>query len=238
MATSPSYSLPIGGLVGKTFAIYLRNLLPFSLLSAVVMAPWIVLLVSLRGTTDTALLTVAGLLQTLLAWVLTGAVTYGVVQQLNDAPAGFGDLLAAGLRSILRVLATSIVTGLIIAVGMLLLLVPGVIATVILYVAVPAAVIEGRGVGEAMNRSAALTKGSRWQIFGAALLIGLIMIGVSLLGAFVFAATAAEGPPIWFEIAVAIVLTPFGAVMAATCYVMLRQGKENVDVKQLAAVFD
>lgn len=233
-----TYALPIGELVGKTFSLYLRNLLPFALLCALVLLPWIALRLSLRESMTPALAGALSMLQTLLGFVLTGAVTYSVVQQMGSKSVGLGELISVGMQSIFRVLLTSIVTGLLIGFGFLLLFVPGIIATVILFVAVPAAVIERVGVGDAMRRSADLTKGSRWRVFGAALLIGVILAGVGLLGAFVLAPTPEEGPPFWFEVVIGVVLTPLSATMYAVCYVLLRQGKENVDVAQIAAVFD
>jgi hypothetical protein len=81
-------------------------------------------------------------------------------------------------------------------------------------------------------------------IFAAWLLIALIGIGVAAVAGGVVAIFAVEnqglhdGIPMWLEIAITILTTPFSATMAAVCYFMLRMGKENVDVKELAAVFD
>lgn len=241
MATTSSFSLSVGKLLGKSFDIYLRNLPAFCLLSVMVLAPWIVLhIVANQGPSSPGLEAVGSILQSVLGMVLTGAVTYGVVQHMRDQKVGTGQLIAVGMQSFLRVLVTGIVTGLIIGIGMLLLVVPGLIAMVILYVAIPVAVIESKGVGDAMRRSAELTRGSRWQIFFAALLVGLVYVGAVLIGTFLMATTVDDTArlPTWFELAIAILLTPFSACMGAACYVMLREGKENVDVQQIAAIFD
>lgn len=249
MATTPTYSLPFGALVGKSLSIYLRNLVPFATLGAMVLAPWIVLRIVLRqDVPSTAGEAFSSILQSVLSLILTGALTYGVVQQMHDKTTGLGALVTAGLQSLGRVFLTGLVTGLIIGLGMLMLIVPGIIATVLLYVAIPVAVMEKKGVGDAMRRSADLTRGSRWAIFGAALLMMLVTIGVFMLLGLVFATTTTTSVagmeyevdhlPLWLEIVIPLLLQPMTATLASVCYVMLRQGKENVDVQQIAAVFD
>lgn len=238
MVRTAPYKLPVGDLIGQTFSVYFRSFVPFVLLAAMVMVPWIVLRVSTEGSLDPALTAITGIVQTILGWVLTGAVTYGVVQQMSGKPAPFSELLRVGLQSILRVFVTGLVVGILVGLGTLAFVIPGIILTVVWFVAVPAAVIERLGVGAAMSRSAELTRGSRWQVFFGALFLGIVLIGVTGIGLFLLAGGFEGDTPIWFDIAIALVLTPFSAVMYSVCYVLLRQGKESLDVQQLAAVFD
>lgn len=238
MVTRAPYKLPVGDLIGQTFSVYFRSFVPFVLLATMVMMPWIVLRIATDGSLDPGLTAVAGIVQSILSWVLTGAITYGVVQQMSGKPAPFSELLSVGLQSILRVFVTGLVVGILVGLGMLLFFVPGIILTVVWFVAVPAAVIERVGVGAAMSRSAELTRGSRWQVFFGALFLGIVLVGATLIGLFLLAPSLEGQAPVWFDIVVALVLTPFSAVMYSVCYVLLRQGKENLDVQQLAAVFD
>jgi uncharacterized membrane protein len=122
----------------------------------------------------------------------------------------------------------------------LLLWIPGIIQQVQLYVAIPAAVMEGKAGGDAIARSQDLTRGSGWQIFGAWLLAAVVSIGLMILvGALLISTkTMPARFGVWFEIAIALLVNSFAATLMAVCYFQLRQGKENVDVKQLAAVFD
>ncbi|MBX3462089.1 MAG: hypothetical protein KF830_02885 [Planctomycetes bacterium] len=240
MAVSSRYSLSVGELVGKTFSIYLRKLPALLLLSAIVLAPWIVLLLSAReaSTPSRGVAIAIALLQAVLGMVLTGAVTYGVVQDMLGRPTSLGQVIAIGMQSLLRVLGTGIVVGTVVGIGMLLLIVPGIILQVVLFVAIPVAVMEKKGVGDSMSRSAKLTEGSRWQVFGGAVLVFVVTAGMAVLGAFAFATTSEEEAPLWFEILTAVALGPLSATMGAVCYVLLRQGKEHVDVQQIAGVFD
>lgn len=241
MATTRGFSLSVGTLFRTAFQTWFRNLVPFTLLGAAVFAPWIVLrILVVPDPSNIAPTLLLGLLQSVLGNVLTGAVTYGVVEHLRGKAASFGDVLQFGLRVFLRVLLTGVVCGVIVGVGTILLIIPGLIATAILYAAVPAAAIEGLGVGAAMRRSAGLTDGSRWPIFWAALLMAIVFIGVgALVGAILGLSTGFEGEPsAAVDITIALVVSPFFATAPAVCYALLRQGKENVDPTQLAAVFD
>ena len=129
--------------------------------------------------------------------------------------------------------------------GFLLLVVPGIIVSILWYVAIPAAVMEGKNVSEAMSRSTRLTEGSRWQIFASWLVVGVITAVVGFVVVMVLMATAphlvddtTHRLPAWANIAIGLLLAPLGAVMSATCYFLLRTGKEHADADQIAAVFD
>jgi hypothetical protein len=238
-----NYRLPFGALVAKSLQVYFGNLVPFVLLAAMTLGPWIVLRFyteyglawheMTRGevTTYSALLS---LLDGLGTHLLTGALTFGVVQKLRGLPAGLDQILGFGVKSFLTVLAVGIVTGLLIGLGMLVI-VPGLMLMTVWYVAMPAAVLERRGVGAAMQRSSDLTRGSRWPIFGAALLFLVLTVGSIWLLEWVY---GDAGTPAWLDVLVNVLLTPFGATMPAVCYFLLRTGKENIDAKAIAAVFD
>lgn len=119
--------------------------------------------------------------------------------------------------------------------GFLLFVVPGVIIGCMLYVAIPACVIEKLGVTASMSRSVALTKGYRWQIFG----LFLLVVVISALGAFVF--TLIGGAGLVGQLLAfgwQVVSTAFGAVLSAVIYHDLRMAKEGIDLDTLASVFD
>lgn len=78
---------------------------------------------------------------------------------------------------------TSILSSLAVGIGLLLLIVPGLIAAV-LFMFAPFLVID-RGLGpiEALKESMELTKGNRWPLFWFILLLGLIaLVGALALG--------------------------------------------------------
>lgn len=77
-----------------------------------------------------------------------------------------------------------------VALGLIMLIVPGVIVAVMWIVALPAVVAETSNPVKALGRSRALTKGSRWRIFGLLLLLWILVLVVE--GVF-FGGAAASG---------------------------------------------
>lgn len=238
MSNNVRFRLRVGELVGRSFEVYLANLAPFLLLSVIVYAPGMLLMygaVSSGSDSAVSLAVVGAVLTALAGQLLTGALTFAVVQKLRGEPAPLAEVLTIGVRSMLRVLLVGIVIGLCIGVGTLLMIVPGLILLTWFYVAVPAAVVERLGL-DAMGRSRSLSEGSRWQIFGSVVLLALAGAGLNWLIAKLSDDTGMLG--VLLEFAVTVVIGPLGSAMAATCYFMLRVGKENVDAGKIAAVFD
>lgn len=66
-------------------------------------------------------------------------------------------------------------------VGFVLLVIPGIIAQVTLMFAVMAVTVEGLSGGEALRRSADLTRGRRWPLFWKTLLISLIVGAIAVV---------------------------------------------------------
>ena len=79
-------------------------------------------------------------------------------------------------------LTTALVVGVLVAGGLLVLVVPGVLAYLILAFAGPVAVMERGSVGESLRRSAALTRGHRGRILGA---VAVTLIAGSVAAAIV-----------------------------------------------------
>ena len=103
---------------------------------------------------------------------LQAGLTYGVVRHLRGGPAGFAQTFFESIRRLLPVALIAIVVGIATVVGFALLIVPGVIIGLMLWVAVPAAAVERNGLG-ALRRSRELTQGYKGQLFGLALLLGV-----------------------------------------------------------------
>jgi hypothetical protein len=128
--------------------------------------------------------------------------------------------------------------GLITGVGFMLIVVPGIIAAVMLWVAIPVAVVERPGVIASLKRSADLTKGFRWTIFGILFAIGLVLIVITMILS--FALLSAAGFTV-YSIGVWVLQALFGAfsaTAAAVGYYFLRATKEGVDIADIAKVFD
>lgn len=237
------FKLTVGALVNNSFGIYFRNFVPFVLLGALVFAPWIALQFLAPPETEGELIVrnlVNLIVYYLSMFVLTGALTYGVVQQLRGQPAGIAQALSQGLKSFTRVLGTSMLCGARIILFSLLLLVPGIIEMFRLYVAIPAAVMEGKDASSSVARSNQLTEGSRMTLFGGVFVMSLLTGLVGAIIGFVYATSTPDFDPNdpWLSSGIQVVFAPLGATLNAVAYFLLRKGKENVDAKEIAAVFD
>jgi hypothetical protein len=117
------------------------------------------------------------------------------------------------------------------------------------FAAAPVCIAEQAGIGTSLSRSRFLTKGHRWQIFGAVILIFVVYIIVSFVAESVAARTGAGGEGLTvvgpiravfvaFNAIVAAVFVAFNAVVAAVFYYQLRVAKDGVDPAKIASVFD
>ena len=247
MAQETSAAFRIGSVIERSFAIYLRNFIAFSLIALVLITPYILLNV-LIATGDIGIdvrLTnfVILLLYLMLSSLATAAIVYGTFQDMRGQRAGIGECLSLGLSLVFPVLGVAILTSLAIGAGMIFLLVPGFFIMTMLWVAIPAAVVERLRVTEAMNRSAALTKGNRWPVFGIIAILTLINIALSLIVSAPLLMTEEPTTTAFTWNAgltglVDVPLTALGSVVATVTYHDLRTAKEGIGVAEIAGVFD
>ena len=235
----------IGGVLARGLGILFRNFVPFGLMAIVLTSPqWIYRLIASpeAAVDDLGLQVVVTLVTWLLSFLLIGAVVYGTVSELRGRRAGLGECVARGVALIPTVLGVAILTALAIWLGSILFLVPGVIALVMLWVAIPVAVVERPAVFASLGRSRALTKGSRWRVFGLIALVGLLwMLAVWVVLAISVFSGFGPGTLTVMMVALWILTALFTALYAVVCavgYHDLRVSKEGVDAQQIAAVFD
>lgn len=116
----------------------------------------------------------------------------GILHVLNRSaqgkqPLSYSEAIAAGARRSFKLVCTRIVTNLIVAVGCVLFIVPGIILGLHYAFVDAVVVLEGREGGAARNKSTALSKGYRWQILGALIMGSLFFLGAVLAVALVLA---------------------------------------------------
>lgn len=119
------------------------------------------------------------------------AIIYYAVRTLRAEPPSIGETMAQALRKFSDVVAVYGLLSLAIALGTLLLVVPGVVFSLMFWAAVPVAAVEG-GVISALRRSHELTNGRKWPLLGLFalwLLAALALLGL-VVGAIAFAVTA------------------------------------------------
>ena len=250
-------TLDIGRVIQELFSVLGRNITTFGTLAVILVGVPTAILYSFLGraiaSRDPTQIFSAGasnfaigvIIVALLTLILQGTIIYGTVSDLNDRKVSVSDSLSIGLRAFLPLLGLGILLGLAVGAGMILLIIPGVMLAVAWCVAVPVYVVERPGVIASFGRAAALTRGSRWPIFGlfviyaiAALIIQVVMgivggvLGVATIGGFPMLNFLIITPLI--QVATALIASTGVAVL----YVELRRIRDGVGVQGLAAIFD
>ncbi|HET7573494.1 MAG TPA: hypothetical protein VFJ99_00120 [Solirubrobacterales bacterium] len=217
--------LEVGDTLGEVFRVYREQaglLLP--------LAFWLFLVVAIVDAIvgdDLSLFWIGLIVSTLVGTLYQGMVV-GLVGDIQD---GRRDWSAGELaRSVLPVLGPLVAAGILaaigIAIGLILLVAPGLYLLTIWAVIAPAIVIERRGALEAFGRSRSLVRDHGWQVFGVVVVGGLIALVTAIVAAQI-AEAIAEGPILRAVLtALASTLTaPVEGLIAAVLYFRLRELK-------------
>jgi len=236
----------VGRVLSRTATILSQHFLIFFVVGVVANLPAVVLtqrgaaaLQSGTASGEAVALLLTGILLSFILSMLSQAVmVHAAFQAMRMRPVSLGDSLKVGLARVIPVILLAMIMVLLAALGMMLLIVPGLILLIMWFVGTPACVVERTGPWASLKRSAQLTKGHRWKIFGLMLLLiivslivsGLIELVIGRLGndILMMLATLLWGAIWGAYYSIAVVMT----------YHDLRVAKEGIDIEQIAAVFD
>jgi hypothetical protein len=168
----------------------------------------------------------------ILMWtVLTGAITRAAAGTFLGRDLDIGESYRYGFARFWSIVLVGLLSGLAIAVGFLLLIVPGFIVLTFLTCAIPALVIEDKRGREALRRSWNLVRGRGWPVFGT-ILVAFLINGIvnSLLTAPFGDNWAARS--IGASIA-SIVTMPYMALVGVFIYLDVRVRKEQYSAAEL-----
>ena len=264
MTITPTYvppgegELSLGHVFASAWDLFVANFSKFFLITLVVALPN--LLVDPMPTPGTAAAGwrgVAALVGFVLNMIAQAMILYIAFQYLRGQSASLSDAAQKGLAGFFPILGTGIlfVLGAWIVPLLLAILLSAVlffigvflapIVMIVLagmltsrwFVAIPACVLERLGPIASLGRSAALTKGHRWKIFGMLLIVFVTIIAVgAVIGISFFVAGRIVGSLV--NLVVVAVWAAYFNSMWVMLYHDLRVAKEGVDVDQIAAVFD
>ncbi len=140
-----------------------------------------------------------------------------------------------------KVLVFAIVQTVLIVLGLVLLVAPGLYLMTIWAVAMPVLLVEEKEIVASFRHSAALTSGRRWRVFGvivACILAVFLTVGLFSLTLKIVPITAERSQLL------TMVLWPVGAIVAAflypvpaVLYVLLRQEKEGLTMEEIVEPF-
>jgi hypothetical protein len=175
--------------------------------------------------------TITGVLAFVMAFVLQAAVVRAGAQAVIGDPVDAEASYRYGFKRLGSVILIAILAGLIIFVGFILLVIPGIIFAVFLSVAIPALVIENRRGTDALSRSWNLVKGSFWHVLGTVIVAGII---TGVIGGLIGAIGGRNFFLSWVFTSIGQILTtPFTALVTVVLYLDLRARQESLSAETL-----
>jgi hypothetical protein len=219
-----------GAIIGRAFQIYRDQ--AGTLLGAALIIFGIQFLLALLLP---RLAFIAGLAVFILS-VFYGGMVVNLVRDVQDGRRdhSMGELFSSITPVLLPLVGLAIVAGIGIAIGFVLIIVPGLILLTIWAVAAPVMVIEHPGVFGALGRSRDLVRGYGWPVFGTIVLAALIDIAVNVVAGIVASGLSDVGTALVNWIA-ATLTAPIFALTSAALYFALLAVKEQVAPTESAA---
>jgi MFS family permease len=234
----------VGAVLNRTSSVLSRNFLTFFIVTIVAYLPLLLIPGATADvTTDPAaislgLIGLAAFLTMVLGMLSQAVVLYGAFQDMRGCQVNLSESLKVGLRRFLPIIGLAIVMSFGLMLGFILLLVPGFILFAMWFVATPPCVVEQLGPFRSLGRSAQLTKGHRWKVFG--LFIVLMLIS-AVIGGGLSMTLRQFGSPVLTAIGNLLWNGVWGAlysIAVVVTYHDLRVAKEGVDIEHIASVFD
>jgi hypothetical protein len=233
--------LYIGRLIAKALSIVAHNLLPILFITTLAYVPLLAVAVLDQAPLGFGQLSYFTWPTRLMIQSLaTGMMSGGILRAAAGGKVELASCFRMSSRTVLSVLGTALVTSVLTFLAAFAAGIPALIAMCVLYVAVPVAATEERGVRAALRRSRELTRGVRWSIFGATLLMGIVSTVVQVFVLQLFAGTV-PGFTIFGSLAFELSGIPFAAVtatMVTVVYHDLRAQQGDTLTENLAEVFD
>jgi hypothetical protein len=255
--------MTLGELLDRTFSLYKQH---FWLFAGIMALPFLVLFLFQVGFFGLAKVAVTGShpaspggiaagvgvggLVLVLYLVLLGAAQAATIFAVSDLYLGRAATIRGSYRRVQgkigRVLLVMMLTGLLVAGGFVLLIIPGIILLLRTAVAVPVAMLEDAPAGKSIRRSLQLTKGHAVQ--AAWIFLLLLVLGVVIALALQFPvgllARGAKPQALPFDLLVLqqfaaflsrVLVGPIGTIAFSLLYYNLRVRKEAFDLEHLMA---
>jgi hypothetical protein len=227
----------IGEILNAALVLYRRHPLLFLLLALGVIAPYDLLVTAITGSGPLASHThqseQTSLLLDLLDFSLIGALIsalhmHAVILISEGQQPRLGNVALRGLRVLPVVVAAELVAGIGTTLGLIALVIPGILLWLRWSVVAQTAAIEQEGWLPALRRSAQLTSGNYWHIFGLVLTVGVVGVGLTAIAAAVIGGgDGTSAGSMVLGIAVRTVIASFTALTLAVLYLDLRARQRN-----------
>src|SRR6266705_312600 len=210
--------LSLGEVISKTFEVYRRDFAKYFVLFAVVgvivqvvttlaQQAFVVPTLPVNPTSQQVssffsalfealvlLIAVIFFVNIIFSTIAEGSAIKLASEQITKGQVDFGASIRFAVSRLLSIWALSIIVGIIVFLGLIALIVPGIILAIMFSLALPVLLIENKGVTESMGRSRQLVS-HRWaKTFGTFLVLGIIVIIASLIFSAITAPLGIIGP--------------------------------------------
>src|SRR6202044_2385258 len=135
-----------------------------------------------------------------------------------------GETVSAATPYIWTVAAASILAGIAITIGLILIIVPGLWLITIWAVIIPVIVIERSGALASFGRSRQLVRGHGWHVFGTLVLVYIIMLVVNIVLGLIFSALPNVLGDGLSSVISGTLISPFLALVVTLVYYRLSGG--------------
>lgn len=237
--TESTTQVTVGSILGRSLNVTLKNFVPFLVIALIFQVPNFLfdafVLQTFEGSTVGKVL--EWIVDMVFGNLVTAAILFGVFEALRGKSVDIGKCVNVAMSVLVPVIIVSIVSSIGITIGLFLLIVPGIILALMWYVAVPVTVIEKAGLGDALSRSADLTKGHRLTLFVVALLFLIIGSAVTFLVVVPLAATGSALLAGIALLAIAVTIGLWSSATAGVVYHDLRMVKDGLGADDLAEIF-
>ncbi len=229
----------------NAWSVYAANFLTFTGVALVIGLPDLIE-ADPQTTTGAVLLTLAGIAGLILEFMGLAVILYGAFQVMRGRDIAMLDMVRHVLSRFWAIIALALLLGIALFLGLMLFVLPAIVMAARWVVALPACVVEGLGPFASMQRSADLTRGHRWKIFGLFVVALLLLIGATLLIGiptdwivnFVPEGIARTVVDNVISTVLVAMYTAYFNIVLVMIYRDLRVAKEGVDTEAIAAVFD
>lgn len=173
---------PTAGVLSEAWDLYKKHWKHLISVAAIVYLGVALLSVVMTGLLGWVGVVISSLISIVALFWVQGAL----IKAAEDIRDGRADLSLSETYQAVRdkigqIALASIMAGIAIAIGLLLLVVPGLILLTFWSLIIPVIVLEGKGAFDAFGRSRKLVSGNGWNVFGVIVLTFLLMIAVSIV---------------------------------------------------------
>jgi hypothetical protein len=212
---------PLSGVLGEAWGYYRRFAAHFLLIAFVIYvgAAIVAALLGLAGGIGLFL----GWIINLIAAFLVQAALVKAVQDVRDGRVdlNLGETVSAVLPYLLPVAAASILAGIGISIGFILIIVPGLVLLTFWSLIVPSIVIGGEGVFGSFGKSWRTVRGYAWHVFGTYVLVFLILIVFNIVLGLVLLALPLVARNFISNVVSGTLVAPFLALVVTLIYYRL-----------------